>query len=59
MAQSFRSPASVSLGATQILEPQDGRVFIVNNGQRLKSIVVNKMKLGLMDFINLVDPYYD
>jgi len=44
-------------GAIQILDPQDGRVLIVN-GQGLKSGVTNEIALGLIEPNNLVDPVY-
>ena len=45
--------------AVQILDPQDGRVLMVN-GQRLKPVVTNELTPGLIESLNLVDPvYYD
>jgi len=46
-------------GAVQIMDPQDGRVFMVN-GQLLKPVVSHNIDPGLIESINLVDPvYYD
>jgi len=45
--------------AVQILDPQDGRVLIVND-QCLKPIMTNDIELDLIEFINLVElVYYD
>jgi len=45
--------------AVQIIDPQDGRVLVVNS-QRLKPVVTYDVDPGLIESINLVDPvYYD
>ena len=45
--------------AVRILDPQDGRVLMVN-GQLLKPTVTHDIKPSLIESINLVDPiYYD
>jgi len=46
-----------SSGAAKILDPQDGRVSMVN-GQCLKPIVTNDVALSLIESINLVDPLF-
>ena len=38
----------------KILDPQDGHVLTIN-GQRLKHVVPNEIKLGLIESINLVN----
>ena len=59
MGWSFCCPASVSSEAVQILDPQDGRILMVN-GQRLKLVVTHDINPGLIESINLVNPvYYD
>jgi len=46
-------------GTVQIMDPQEGRVLMVN-GQRLKPIVTHDIDPGLIESINLVDPiHYD
>jgi len=45
-------------GAVQILDPQDGRVLVVN-GQHWKLVVTNEIAPGLIESINLVDPIYN
>jgi len=46
-------------GTVQIMDPQDGRVLMVN-GQCLKPVVTHDIDPGLIESINLVDPvYYD
>jgi len=45
--------------AIKILDNQYGCILTVN-GQHLKPVVINEIELGLIEFINLVDPvYYD
>ena len=44
-------------GVVQILDPQDGRVLMVNC-QRLKPVVTHDLDPGLIESINLVDPVY-
>jgi len=46
-----------SSGTVQILDPQNGRVLMVN-GQRLKLVVTNEIALSLIESINLVNPVY-
>ena len=48
-----------AFGAVQIMDPQDGRVLMVN-GQCLKPIMTYDIDPSLIESINLVDPiYYD
>jgi len=55
MGWSFCCLTSFPSRAVQILNPQDGRVLMVND-QRLKLVVTNEIAPGLIDSINLVNP---